>query len=366
MTIKADKHWLSLGLCLYLGACATGPQGDKGGPIFIPPLPNPPRLQHLLSISTLKDLGKQDNFLEFVIGKETGTEAIATKPYGVAIFQGKIYVIDTRGPGYVVIDLLKKKYTRVDGGNTGRMAKPINITIDTDGNKYVTDTGRNQVLRFDAQDKFVQAYGIKGQFKPADVAIVKDQLYVSDLKNHMIQVLDKRSGKLISKMATPDEKDQNALVHFPTNLAVYGDKLYISDTGNFKIVKYTLDGKYVEKLGSVGTGFGQFARPKGIALDREGRLYVVDAAFENVQVFNKDGKLLIYFGGAGDQPDSLNLPTDITIDYENVKYFQQYAAPGFKLEYIVIVTSQFGVNTINVFGFGKMVDMDYDTGNSNK
>ena len=44
----------------------------------------------------------------------------------------------------------------------GFLAKPINITIDTDGSKYVTDTGRNQVLRFDRQDKFVRAYGVKG------------------------------------------------------------------------------------------------------------------------------------------------------------------------------------------------------------
>lgn len=363
MVIKISNRWLSLGLCLFLSACAVGPQVDEGGPIFYPPLPNPPRLQHLVSISTLKDLGKESAFLEFVLGKETDNEALVTKPYGVAMYQGKIYVVDTRGPGYVVIDLLKKKETQVHGGSAGRMTKPINITIDTDGSKYVTDTGRNQILKFDVRDKFVRAYGVKGQFKPADVAIVKDRLYVSDLKNHMIQVLDKHSGKLLFKMATPDGKDKDGFIHFPTNLSVYNDILYISDTGNFKIVKYTLDGQYLEKLGTVGSGFGQFARPKGIALDREGRLYVVDAAFENVQIFNNEGKILLFFGGPGDKPDSINLPTDIAIDYENIKYFQQYAAPGFTLEYIIIVASQFGVNRINVFGYGQMAGMDYTLGN---
>lgn len=358
MLLIISKRYLYLAICLFLGACATSPK-DEGGPIFYPPLPNPPRLQHLISITTMKDLGKQQKFLEFVLGKETDNEAIVTKPYGVAINDGKIYVVDTRGPGYVVIDLDKNKYKRVDGGNEGRMRKPINITIDEDGNKYVTDTGRNQVLRFDTQDKFMKAYGVQGQFKPADVAIVKDRLYVSDLKNHMIQVLSKKTGKLLFKMATTKQKKREAYVHFPTNLSVYEDKLYISDTGNFKIVKYSLDGKYIDKLGTAGSGLGQFARPKGIALDRAGNLYVVDAAFENVQIFNKKNKLLLFFGGPGYRPDNLNLPTDITIDYENVDYFQKYAAPGFKLEYIILVTSQFGANRINVYGFGKMKDMDY-------
>lgn len=357
--------WLGLCLCISLVSCATGPQGEKGGPIFYPPLPNPPRLQHLVSISTIKDLGKDNQLLDFVLGKETGTDALVTKPYGIAIYQGKLYVIDTRGPGYVVIDLKTKKSKRVSGRGGGRMSKPINITIDDDGSKYVTDTGRNQVLKFNANDKFVQAYGIEGQFKPTDVAIVKNRLYVTDLKNHLIQVLDKRSGKLLFKMAKPDTKNKDAKIHFPTNLATYRDKLYISDTGNFKIVKYTLDGKFIEKLGSVGSGFGQFARPKGIALDKQGRLYVVDAAFENIQIFNKEDKILLHFGAPGDKPDSINLPTDIIIDYENVKYFQRYAAPGFKLDYIIMVSSQFGVNSINVFGFGKMKDMDYSLGKPN-
>lgn len=363
--IKMNTRLLCLGLSLLLAACASGPKDETGGPIFYPPLPNPPRLQHLLSISNMKDLGKKREFLEFVLGKETDTESLVTKPYGVAIYKGKLYIIDTRGPGYVVIDMEKKIYKRISGDRDGSMLKPINITIDKDGSKYITDTGRNQVLKFDNDDKFVRAYGVKGQFKPADVAIVKNRLYVSDLKHHMIQVLDKRSGKLLFKMATPDEKNKNAVVNFPTNLSVSQNYLYISDTGNFKIVKYTLDGKFVENLGTVGSGFGQFARPKGIALDREERLYVVDAAFENVQVFNKDGKILIFFGGPGYKPDSLNLPTDITIDYDNVKYFQKYAAPGFKLEYLIIVTSQFGINKINIFGFGKMAGMDYTVQNSN-
>ena len=72
-----------------------------------------------------------------------------------------------------------------------------------------------------------------------------------------------------------------------------------------------------------------------------------------------EGQLLMFFGSPGLYPDSINLPVDIEIDYDNVALFQRYAHPDFKLEYIILITSQFGPNKVNVFGFGKMKDVDY-------
>lgn len=47
---------------------------------------------------------------------------------------------------------------------------------------------------------------------------------------------------------------------------------------------------------------GDFARPKGVAVDSEGHIYVVDAAFGNVQIFNSEGLLLLFFGQMGTGP----------------------------------------------------------------
>ena len=344
-------------LGILVSACASGPQKSEG-PVFYPPLPNPPRIQHLHSITSLKDIGGGSALADFVMGKEID-EALVIKPYGLAVQKGKILVVDIRAPGYVILDLEKKERRLIRGSGAGRMKKPININLDEDGNRYITDTGRGQVLVFNTQDRFVRAYGVEDQFKPGDVLVDGDRLYISDLKHHLVHVLDRRTGKTLKKIATPDNKNKKAIIQFPTNMAIHNKHLYISDTGNFKIVKYTLDGKYINSVGEVGSSIGKFARPKGIALDKNSRFYVVDAGFENVQLFNKEGKLLLFFGGAGDSPEHINLPTDIIIDYENVDYFQKYAAPGFKLEYVIIVASQFGVNKINVFGFGKMMGIDY-------
>ncbi len=158
-----------------------------------------------------------------------------------------------------------------------------------------------------------------------------DRLYVADLKNKLIQVLDKRSGELLFRMATADSPD--TAVHFPTNLAFSeASDLYVSDTGNFRVLRFDPDGGLVGSYGGVGKALGRFARPKGVAVDRAGRIYVTDAAFENIQVFSDDGKLLLFFGEPGSRPENINLPADLEIDYEHARFFQRYAAPGFNLE----------------------------------
>ncbi|MBZ0154413.1 MAG: hypothetical protein K8J09_23035 [Planctomycetes bacterium] len=70
-------------------------------------------------------------------------------------------------------------------------------------------------------------------------------------------------------------------------------------------------------FGGVGRGPGDFASPKGIAVDSEGHVYVVDAMFENVQIFAADGQLLLPFASHGSELGALQLPTGICIDADD-------------------------------------------------
>ena len=359
-------HYLLIsGVLLLLSACSTSPKVEVSGPIFYPPLPNPPYLQYLATFSSPSDIsGESSEFTDFILGDKDANSSLVSKPYGLTIHEGKILVVDTRGPGYAVLDLVKKRAYTVSGFGSGRMKKPINIAIDEQGNRYITDTGREQVLIFDRGDRFVKAYGIKGQFKPSDVAISGDKLFVSDLKHHKIHVLSKQSGETLYEFGRAGQKEGEFL--FPTNIELASDgTLYISEVGNFRIQQVTQDGEFIKYFGKLGSGLGQLARPKGVAVDHNDNVYVVDAAFENVQILNKEGKLLLFFGASGYQPDSINLPTDIEIDYDNVALFQKYADPKFKLEYIILVASQFGDNKVNVYGYGRMQGMDYTIKASN-
>jgi sugar lactone lactonase YvrE len=238
------------------------------------------------------------------------------------------------------------------------MKKPANIRIDTDGTRYITDTERGAVLVYDRDDRFVRVLGAPDQFRPVDIAIVGDRLYVTDARNMKVHVLDKATGDTLFEFG--ELGSGPGQFYHPTILDVGPDEtLYVTDTTNFRIQHFTLDGELIREIGEIGTAPGKFARPKGVAVDREGRIYVVDAAFENVQVLDDDGTPLTFFGGPGDGPGNINLPTVVDIDYDNLEYFRKYAAPGFELEYLVLVASQFGHNKVSVFGFGSMAgEMD--------
>ncbi len=91
--------------------------------------------------------------------------------------------------------------------------------------------------------------------------------------------------------------------------------LYVVDSSNFRVQVFTSEGDYVREFGSLGTGPGQFSRPKGIAVDMAGRIFVTDASFNNFQIFNEMGRLLLFVGTGGvTGPGEFSLPADIEVD----------------------------------------------------
>jgi len=353
---------ITCALALLSGCAATPPKAPvQIQAVFYPRPPDAPRIQHLATYASARDLEIEKGgggLKDFLLGEEKLEEALV-RPYGVAIFDGKIYVADSRAPGLAIFDLRERKFSLLSGSGNGRVQRPINISIDADGTKYVTDTARNQVLVFDRGDHFLAAYGAKGEFKPVDVAIAGERLYVVDIEHHEVQVRDKRSGKLLFKFGRSGT-DESKWLHQPTNLAIGRDgDVYVVETGNFRVARFTPDGKFVRHYGEAGQAPGQFARPKGIAIDRAGRMYVGDAAFQNVQIFDHEGRVLMAFGQPVDNSPGLNLPAGVAIDYDNVAYFRSLADPKFTIEYLILVVSQFGPNQVDVFGFGKMSGAEY-------
>jgi DNA-binding beta-propeller fold protein YncE len=355
---------LARGAALIAAAAAAGctsvpvQEPAASGAVFYPPLPNPPRIQHLATLTGERDFAaRESQFAKFVLGEDTDARRLR-QPYGLALFDGKIYVADSKGPGLAVFDLVQQRFSLMNGSGNGRMRHPVNVTIDGDGTKYVTDTGLNQVLVYDRAEKFLAAFGTRGQFKPVDTAIAGERLYVVDIEHHQVQVLDKRSGKMLFSFGKPGS-GVGQLFH-PTNIAIgpEGD-IYVAETSNFRAQRFTADGVPVRVYGKAGDELGSFSRPKGIALDRAGRLYVGDSAFENVQIFDNGGRLLLYFGQPGSGAEGLNLPAGVKIDYANVDLFRRHADPRFAIEYLILVASQFGPNKVDVFGFGRMSGMEY-------
>jgi len=354
-------------ICLGMAVWCVPASAQDGKPLFYPPLPDAPRIQYLTSFSVASDVKEKEQkksgwLSNLVLGEEDPEDNEGpNKPYGVSVKDGQIHVVDTRGAGYAIFDVPGKDYRFNLGSGSAYMPKPINIEIDEDGMKYVADTGRNQILVFDSGDEFVTTFGKSGQFRPTDMVVSGDKLYIADIQGHRVVVLDKNTGAELFTFGSPGSGDSNLFQ--PTNIAMGPDKhLYISDTGNFRVQEFTPDGQFVKTYGAgVGRAPGHFARPKGVAVDREGRVYVVDAAFERVQVFNAEGRMLMYFGEPGaTHMSGLDLPTGIDIDYASASYFQQFADPEFELEFVIAVANQFGYSKVNVYGFGRHKSMSYD------
>jgi DNA-binding beta-propeller fold protein YncE len=78
-------------------------------------------------------------------------------------------------------------------------------------------------------------------------------------------------------------------------------------------------------MGQHGDGSGNFAAPKGIATDAAGHVYVVDALFDVVQVFDRSGVLLVSFGERGTGEGQLWLPGGLFISPEG----EIYVADGY-------------------------------------
>jgi len=354
---------ISLALILFAGLTSAraaedtkgkkGKKADSAPPtVFYPDPPEKPRIQFLRTFSSDKDVKpKTSGFMKFVVGSEVVPEQIV-KPYGATIISGQIMVCDIGRACVDVLDLEGKTFQRVGNGQQGPLKKPANIAVDKDGVRYVVDTGHKTVMAYSSDWSFVRSYGDPEKIDPSDIVVFDDDLYVCDIEHGQVAVLDKKTGS--EKRRIGQKGSDEGELFMPSNIAVDADgNVYVSDTGNARVLKYDPRGRYAKQVGARGTSPGQFVRPKGIAVDRERQLYVVDAAFENVQIFDPDGNLLLFFGGPGNVPGGINLPTKVLVDYDNVGFFSDSVAPGYEVDYLVLVCSQFGSNMVNVYGFLK-------------
>lgn len=328
-------------------------------PVFFPPLPDKPKLQFLTSFSSLEEKGgdviKPGWFEELIVGKEEEKQSLIVKPYGTAMYDGKLYVCDI-SRGILVLDIKSGTHSYLT--QDPRLSNPVNIWID-DGNKYVTDSGAPGIFVFDKNDKLTAIFGRDSGIIPLSVVVHGSKCYVTDQRKRQVVVMDKITGKEIKRIGKriPDgmglQGDENGQFRLIGDLALDQEgNIYVTDRVTAQISKFDTEGRFVRTFGQAGDAAHNFVRPKGIAIDREDRIWVVDAATMVCKIYNAEGRLLLYFGMGGDRPGMMYMPATVVLDYDNVELFQEYAVEGAKLEFLIIVTNQYGPHKVSVFGFG--------------
>jgi streptogramin lyase len=276
---------------------------------------------------------------------------VLLKPYGVAMHDGVIYVCDSRRASIVLLDVRNRSWEPWTPTEVGALRKPINCAVDpADGRLFVVDTERGEVVVFDDQRRFAGAFGRRANARPTDVFVDDSIAWVTDLNLRNVTAYKRNSFESIRSFPSPSQADSTSQLFGPMSVWATQSEVYVSDFGAMRVQVYSRDGSYLRTVGQFGRSPGSFVRPKGIAVDREGILYTVDAAFDNVQMFDSEGRLLMAFGGPYARPGDMNLPAQVTIDYKNIDLFKGQVREGYDLSYLIIVTNQLGPDFVNVYG----------------
>jgi len=342
---------LSLILILVVSSCAT--QKNKSNittTIVYPSPPDTARIQYLTSISSsLEVTKKQSSFEKSVVGEKAILPIY--KPYGQFLRNGKLYVCDVSIGGLEIINLETKEFEYFVPKGQHQLSVPVSCYVDINDQLYIVDVNQQKIAVFDSERNYVTAFGSKENIKPTDIFINGSKIFVADSNNNRINIYNKKTYEFESYFPKV-EVGGDGYLYKPTNIFVSKDKVYVSDLGSGSIKIFSLNGNYLKTISKYGKNIGQLVRPKGVSVDDEGNIYIVDASFENVQIFNKDGALLLFFGGHfnKEKQGDMWLPTKVIIDYDNLKYFKKYVNPKFDLKYLILVANQFGPDKINIYG----------------
>ncbi len=159
---------------------------------------------------------------------------------------------------------------------------------------------------------------------PRDIAFAPDgTFYVADSRNHRILHFD-QEGNYLNTFGTFGASDYTTQTiapegHFnePWGLAVGPDgSVFVADTWNNRIQKFTADGEFVTMWGQFGVAESRyhFWGPRGVAVDDQGRVFITDTGNKRVVIFDNDGNDLAEFGGAGLGVGQFDEPVGIEVD----------------------------------------------------
>ena len=101
----------------------------------------------------------------------------------------------------------------------------------------------------------------------------------------------KVSLELVRTIGTIEAEDDNFLFYMPSDIALDSQgNMYILDSGNHRIQKFTPGGQYITTIGNKGQGPAEFIYPLSLDVDSRGYLHISDPGNQRVQVLKPDGK----------------------------------------------------------------------------
>jgi len=248
------------------------------------------------------------------------------RPYGVVVdSRGRVIVTDPAIAGVHIFDFATHKYKLIDRWekSSDPMIEPQCVAVDDQDNIYVTDSRAGKVFVFDPQGKTRHVFGSlkggEGFFKrPTGISIDAEthRVYVTDTLRDKVYILD-ADGRVLRSFGK--HGGENGEFNLPTEVHVKGGIVAVVDAMNFRVQLFDRDGNFLRVIGTSGDPAGGIFRPKGIAIDSENHIYLVDGEWGLVQIFDQEGRLLYRFGN-GTGFGQFSLPTGLFIDHTDRVY----------------------------------------------
>ncbi|MFL5734786.1 MAG: PA14 domain-containing protein [Chloroflexia bacterium] len=213
----------------------------------------------------------------------------------VAVHGNEVYVLDVQGIVQVFND--QGEWQRSYDGQSLGFFSPNGLSVGSDGAVYIADTGMSRLVKLSSTDPSVPPQNFDGTIgadgqpqtygkieQALDVALgpadATGNVYGIDLKNRLLQFAP--DGRLLKSWPV-----QIGGMDGGSRLAANPDasRLYLSDPDRARFAVIDPAQGLVTYHGEAGDGPGQFRTPSGIAVDKDGLVYIVDSTKNNVQVF---------------------------------------------------------------------------------
>lgn len=320
---------LAVAFVMTAGCAATTPHEVRH--FYWPQLPERPRIEWLKSYRSQSDFPKSgaQKFMTDIAGEME--KVTLDKPTSISSDgAGKVYVVDSgRINGVVVFDLNKQQVDILGGDNSAaQFSFPTGVDLDDEGNVYVADVEKKEVMVFDASGKPLKKINTAGQVQ-RNTGIAVDRkgkrLLVSDSYGHQVAVYGLNGEHLFS---FGKRGDADGEFNYPACVTVnHKGEIIIGDSMNARIQIFDGQGKFLRKMGARGDGPANFQILKGVAVDSDDNIYVTDGRAHKIVIFSTRGEYLLTIGGLHsvfnsglEAPGGFQIPLGIFIDKNDVIY----------------------------------------------
>ncbi|KAF0208802.1 MAG: NHL repeat containing [Actinobacteria bacterium] len=272
-------------------------------------------------ITTTTEAVVPPEYLYSIAGPE-GADAL-TQPIGVAVSASdRVYIVDNKSATvrcYDVDGRYRFSFKTINDGANKALVQPARVAEGPGGEIWVTDRRLRSIYIFDRDGAFKRKFAPEGD-APEDWAPIwvsfdaQGNTYVCDIgltSEHQVIVYDSSGVEVARFGKTVQAKrmlEAPGGFYYPNGVAVAknGD-IFVSDSNNRRVQVFDKAGAFKYIISTSGT-------PRGVVIDKEQRLYVVDAFAHTIDIYNLQGKRIAGFGGNGVELGKFQYPTDIAID----------------------------------------------------